>query len=391
MKLFTKTISNPRFVFILFLLLVLFATLQSILLSKEHPAPGEWPYTYYNNYIIFKQSFFHLIHRQDLYCLYPNEYYDPYKYSPAFALIFGLLAYLPDSMGLFIWNALNAFVLFFAIYQLPGINLKYKSLILVTVAVELMTCMQSSQSNALLVGLLILAFCMLEKENLLLATLFVSLTVFIKLFGVLICILFIFYPKKGKIILYMTAWFLLLSLLPMLACGSDQLIFLYKSWLTPLGNDHALSYGYSVMGWLHSWFHVNVNKVLVLLSGLAVLLLPLLKIKKYTLYAFRLGILTSVLVWMVIFNHMAESPTFIVAIAGVSIWFYAQKTSRLNLILLCLAIIFTCLSPTDLFPSYVRKEIFQPYVIKAVPCILIWLKMNYDLCFDRYAFRPEIT
>lgn len=384
---FIKTISNPKFIFILFLALVVFATLQAILLTKEHPAPGEWPYTLYNNYVIFKQSFFHLIHKQDLYCLYPNEYYDPYKYSPAFALAFGVLSYLPDTAGLLIWNLLNAFVLFAAIYKLPGIAVKYKSLMLLTASIELMTCMQSCQSNALIVGLLILAFCMLEKENYLLATLFISLTVFIKLFGIVICLLFIFYPKKWKVTLYMLGWFALLAIIPIVATGYEQLLFLYKSWLTPLGNDHALSNGYSVMGWLHTWFNLNVNKVLALLIGTVLLLLPLIKISKYKNYSFRLVMLSFVLVWMVIFNHMAESPTFIVAVAGVVIWFYAQKLTTQNLILLMLTIVFTCLSPTDIFPPYIRKEIFQPYVVKVVPCILIWVKMNYDLLFDKFTFK----
>lgn len=376
-----KTLSNPKFIFVLFICLVVFATLQAILLTKPHLAAGELPFTYYNNYIIFKQSFFHLIHKQDLYCLYPNEYYDPYKYSPAFALAFGMLSYLPDSIGLLIWNLLNAFVLFVAIYKLPNIAVKYKSLMLLTASVELMTCLQSCQSNALIVGLLIFAFCMLEKENYLLATLFISLTVFIKLFGIVICLLFIFYPKKGKVALYMLAWFALLALLPIVVTGYDQLGFLYKSWLTPLGNDHALSNGYSVIGWLHTWFNLNVNKVLVLLIGVVLLLLPLIKLSKYKDYFFRLVMLSSVLVWMVIFNHMAESPTFIVAMAGVVIWFYAQKPTRANLVLLILAIVFTCLSPTDIFPMYVRQHFLQPYVIKAVPCILIWVKMLYDLLF----------
>ena len=379
MNVFIKTVSNPKFIFILFLGLVVFATLQAILLTQEHPAPGEWPFTLYNNYIIFKQSFFHLIHKQDLYCLYPNEYYDPYKYSPAFALAFGLFSYLPDTLGLLFWNLLNAFVLFVAIYKLPGIAVKYKSLMLLTAAVELLTCMQSSQSNGLLVGLLILAFCMLEKENYLLATLFISLTVFIKLFGIVVCILFIFYPKKGKIALYMLGWFAILAVIPIIATGYHQLLFLYKSWLTPLGNDHALSNGYSVLGWLHTWFNLTVNKTWVQIIGILLLLLPLIKLNKYKDYSFRLMMLASVLVWMVIFNHMAESPTFIVAMAGVVIWFYAQQPTPINIILLVLAIVFTCLSPTDLFPVYIRKNIFQPYVVKAVPCILIWAKMLYDL------------
>src|ERR1700756_713117 len=243
MNRFTKTITNPKFIFILFLILTIFATLQSYLLTKPHPAPGEWPYTYYNNYVIFKQSFFHLIHKQDLYAVYPNEYWDPYKYSPVFTLFFAPLSILPDAIGLFLWNLLNSFILFIAIYKLPKINVKHKSLMLLTVCIENLTAMQNSQSNALMVGLLILAFCMLEKGNYLLATLFISITIFTKLFGIFACILFIFYPKKVHLALYMLGWCILFSVIPALFIGTEQLIFLYKSWFTVLANDHSANYG----------------------------------------------------------------------------------------------------------------------------------------------------
>lgn len=380
---FIKTITNPKFIFVLYAILVVFATLQSYLLTKPHPAQGEWPYTYYNNYVIFKQSFFHLIHKQDLYAAYPAEYWDPYKYAPVFALFFAPLSVLPDAIGLFIWNFLNAFVLFYAIYKLPKIDVKYKSLMLLTACVELLTSMQNSQSNALLVGLLILAFCMLENENYLLATLFIAITIFTKLFGVFACILFVFYPKKIRFVLYMLGWCILFSLLPAFFIGFEQLTFLYKSWFTVLSNDHSANYGYSVLGWLQSWFKLNLDKILVLLVGLVIMLLPLLKIKKYKDYSFRLTLLASILIWTVIFNHRAESPTFIIAMAGVVIWFYHQTLKTENVVLLVLAIVFTCLSPTDLFPKYIRQNFLEVYVIKAVPCILIWFKITYDLLFDK--------
>jgi hypothetical protein len=387
---FIKTITNPKFISILFLALVIFATLQSYLLTKSHPAPGEWPYTYYNNYVIFKQSFFHLIHKQDLYATYPNEYWDPYKYSPTFALFFAGLSILPDSIGLFLWNFLNTFVLFVAIYKLPKIDIKYKSLMLLTVCIENLTAMQNSQSNALIVGLLILAFCMLEKENYLLATLFISITIFTKLFGIFACILFIFYSKKTRLVLYMLGWCILFSTIPALFIGFNQLVFLYKSWFTVLANDHSANYGYSILGWLQTWFKLEPNKLLTLATGFILLLLPLLKTKKYTDYSFRLTLLASILIWIVIFNHRAESPTFIIALAGVVIWFYHQTPKKENTILLILAIIFTCLSPTDLFPKYIRQNFLEVYVIKAVPCILIWLKISYDLLFDKLK-NPNLT
>jgi hypothetical protein len=53
-----------------------------------------------------------------------------------------------------------------------------------------------------------------------------------------------------------------------------------------------------------------------------------------------------------------------------------------------LAFVFTTLSPTDLFPPFIRNEFFWPYVVKAVPCILIWGKVIYDLLFTELLPRP---
>jgi uncharacterized membrane protein YkvA (DUF1232 family) len=85
------------------------------------------------------------------------------------------------------------------------------------------------------------------------------------------------------------------------------------------------------------------------------------------------------LIWVVIFNHKAESPTFIVAISGVALWFFSQERKTENLVLIVIAFIFTILAPTDLFPRWVRIGILKPYVVKVVPCILIWIKITYDL------------
>lgn len=367
-------LTKPWFVGFVFFALVAVATLQALWLSQPNT------YTQYNNYIIFKQSFFHLITGNNLYTYYLDECWDLFKYSPAFAAFFGLFAYLPDSVGLFLWNALNAFVLFFAVYKIPHIAVKQKSFMLLFSAIELMTSMQNSQSNGLIAGLLIAAFIMLEKERILWATLFITLTVFIKLFGLVACLLFLFYPKKWlRIVGCMLFWNVLLLLLPALFCGYTQLIFLYKSWLTLLSQDHAVSLGYSVLGFVQTWLHWQVNKTGLLIAGSLCLLIPFIKTKKYTYYFYRIHLLALVLVWMVVFNHKAESPTFIIAVAGIALWFFSKHhIQKADIILMILVFVFTCLAPTDIFPLQLRKHFFEPYVVKAIPCILAWLKISYD-------------
>lgn len=375
---FSWLLDNFNAIACLFLLLVIVVTMQAYLLPLKHIGDGAELYTEYNNYLIFKYSFFHLIHQEDLYIHYPAEYGDLYKYSPAFALAMGTLAFLPDPAGLFIWNLLNVFCLYLAFRMLPGLTVRTRVLMMLFVLVEMVTATQNCQSNTLIAGMIILAFVMLEKERPIPAALLITGTVFIKIFGLVAFALFLFYPRKFKFILSASMSFLLLALIPLVVVSWSQLIFLYQSWFGLLASDHAVKYGISVMGWLTSWFPLAPNKNLVVLMGGALFCIPLFRVGSYRNYTFRTSMLASVLLWVVIFNHMAESPTFIIAIAGVAVWYFTGPPDRFNLILLLLALLFTELSPTDIYPSSVRHNIFDPYVIKAVPCIFIWIKIIFD-------------
>ena len=63
-----------------------------------------------------------------------------------------------------------------------------------------------------------------------------------------------------------------------------------------------------------------------------------------------------------------------------ALWYFSQERSRLNIgPRAALAFVFTSLSPTDVFPRCAFGEFFVPYAIKAVPCILIWVKITYEL------------
>jgi hypothetical protein len=91
---------------------------------------------------------------------------------------------------------------------------------------------------------------------------------------------------------------------------------------------------------------------------------------------------------VVIFNPMAESPTFIIAICGVGIWYFTQQRNPLFLALLIVVFVFTCVSPTDIFPRSIRNALVRPYALKGVPCILTWLIIQYQLIFYR---SPETS
>ncbi|GHA75475.1 glycosyltransferase family 87 protein [Pontibacter akesuensis] len=381
-----RFVANKRNLIIIFAVFAVFASLQSYFGSnRTYVEKGiEYEYNRYNNYTIFERSFYHLKNNQNLYVTYPQEHGDLYKYTPTFSVFFGLFAMFPDWLGLSLWNLLNALVLLFGIYYLPRLSNLQKGLVLLIVLAELLTSMQNEQSNALIAGLLVLAYGLLEKRKYLLATLCIVFSAYIKLFGIVGFALFLLYPKKWKMALYTTLWTAVLFLVPLLFVSYEQYLRLFSQYGEMLANDHSASYGFSVMGWLNTWFNLEFNKNVVVLLGALVFMIPFVRLKEYGVDTFRYLALTSILIWVVIFNHKAESPTFIIAMTGVALWYMRSERTILNVALFVAAFVFTGLAATDVFPKFIRDGFFEPYVIKAVPCILIWAKVIYEMMVLKY-------
>jgi hypothetical protein len=374
---FQQLVQQPRFWLLIYGLLGVISAVQLLVATQVDPKPG-WP-TRYNNYVIFRSSFDHLVENKDLYTTHPEEHFDYYKYSPSFAALMAPFALLPDCFGLPIWNLLNALLLATALLQLPGLRPKARAPVLALACIETLTSLQNAQSNALLAGLLIWTFIFLERGKLQWAVLMVVLSFYIKIFGILAFLLFLFYPQKWKAAFSAVGWMVIIGLLPLLFVSVHQLQLLYQSWGNLLSWDAGASIGLSVQGWLHTWFHFDAPKNGLLAFGAIVLLLPLLHINAWKSLQYRLFYLAAILIWMVIFNHKAESPTFIIAFSGVLIWAYGQKATVLTTTLLWICFVFCSLSPTDLFPAFVRTELVIPYVLKAVPCIFIFFLLVYQL------------
>lgn len=387
---------KPRFILLVYAVLAIIASLQAILLGPHlFHMPKVFPVdimnkpeymnqfigkylTEYNNYVIFKCSFFHLVHGTNLYGLYPAEHWDFYKYSPTFALFMGGMAYLPDVVGLSIWNILNAIAVFFAIRMLP-LGVRKQCLILWFVALELLTCLQNSQSNGLMCGLMIAAYGCMEQRKILLATLWLVLAMYIKVYGAIGFCLFLFYPGKLKFILYAILWTVIFAALPLLVTPMYTLVWQYQNWASLMIADAAAARGLSVTGWLYSWFGIENVKMYVTGIGIILFLIPFARFRLYGNEVFKLLLLASMLIWVIIFNHKAESSTFIIAVAGVGIWYFAMPQAKWRTALFWLVFVFTCLATTDIFPMFVKKQFIYPYKIKAVPCIIAWCVVFCEL------------
>ncbi|WP_204311041.1 hypothetical protein, partial [Stenotrophomonas maltophilia] len=48
-------------------------------------------------------------------------------------------------------------------------------------------------------------------------------------------------------------------------------------------------------------------------------------------------------------------------------------------IIMVLVFVFTCLSPTEIFPRSIREDFMKPYHIKAIPIVLLWIIVLVEL------------
>lgn len=371
-------------VFFVYVLISLIAATQGLLAGPKVYVPGGRPYIDYNNFRIFKFSFYHLVQGRDIYQLFPDDHWDLYKYSPAFALCFGLLSWMPDVIGLVLWNLINALCLYAGVRLLPGLTAVKKSWILLFCVLEMLLSIQNTQSNGLMAGLVVLAFALAERRRYILSTLCIVFSFYIKIYGALAFVFYLFYPGKLKLMGWSLFWMVFFAVIPLAVVSGSQLLFLYKSWLHLLQDDRSASIGLSVMGLLETWFKTDISKNVVALAGMGLFLLPLIHIRKYGDLQFRLLYLASALIWMVIFNHKAESPTYIIVMAGIGIWYFSQSSDPVNRVLVILAFLLISMSVSDLVPAPVRNGFIRPYGIKAVMGIVIWCRIVYEQLTLRY-------
>ncbi len=340
----------------------------------------------FNNYLIFKHVFYHTVDQISLYAEYPDLYKDHNHYGPFFSIVIAPFALLPDVLGMTMWNLANAAFIIWAVFMLP-LAANKKSLILWISAHEFLTAALSFQFNPSIAAIIILSFVFIDKKKDFWAAMLIVAGTFIKLYGVVGLAFFFFSKDKFKFILSLVLWGIIFFLLPMLISSPQYVMNSYLDWYERLLVKNNLNVfvsnmqDISLMGLVRKVTHSpNLSNMPFILGGLLLFGLTYLKIKFYKNPTYRLLLLSSVLIFTVIFSTGSESPTYIIAFMGIAIWYSAQnKLLYLNLFLLLFAIILSSLSPSDLFPAFVRENYIKPYALKALPVVLIWFKIVNDM------------
>jgi hypothetical protein len=335
-----------------------------------------------NNFRIFRGAARHLVAGTDLYAAYPAEHFDFYKYSPTFALLFAPLAYVPFPLAMFLWNALNAGALFVAI----GMVLPRRAAMVARVIVflDMLGSLQNVQSNALVAALIIFTFAAYERHHTALGSLAAIVGTYVKLFPLAGVSFAIFHTRKLRVGIALVLGLVAFAVLPLLVTSPATLLAQYSSWRA-IGATDALKRGYSVMHVVEQLFGAGLPNWPIQLAGVLLLVAPVV-IQRWRWHDWDLRrlYLCSVLVFCVIFNHLAESPTFVVGIAGAAIWFAAiARPSRWEWALLGVIVVFTILASSDVMPDAIQRDFFDRYRFKTVPLIVLWIELQRRLWWPR--------
>jgi uncharacterized membrane protein len=369
-----KLIYDKRFVYTIWFGVGLFIVLRGLI---SHQPP--------NNYLIFKHNFLNVIHQQSLYTPQPEYYYDRNHYGPVFSLIIAPFALLPDGIGAVLWVLFNAFILFKAIQLLPIKNNGYLIIMLLCVN-EIIAASIFFQFNPIVTALIIFSFYFIRKEQDFWAALMIALGTFTKLYGIVGLAFFFFSDHKLKLIASLIFWSVVLFVLPMAISSPEFILKTYSAWYHDLVAKNAENVSsdmqdISVMGIIRRVFNYpGFQNIYVIAPAIAVFALSYIRVRCFKFEQYQLLILASVLIFTVIFSSSAESATYIIAFSGVAIWFMNlnRPVTRLEIFLLVFAIVITSFPFADVFIKNFSATYIRPYKLKALPCLLIWLKIIYE-------------
>jgi len=265
---------------------------------------------------------------------------------------------------------------------------KTRNILALFLLAEGVTSLLNSQSNGLVLGLLMMSIGAFQREKTGKVVFLILASGFIKIFGWIFFLMFLIRPKSiPKAMLYGVFYSLVLMAIPLLFVSRDYLISEYSWWFVLLGQDSNTYLKLSFMGWLQSWFGFVPPKNMLLFIALLLQIIPLWwRIKRESsarsITNFSLLYGSSLLVWVVLFNHMSESATYIIAIGGIALFFSADDNpiDRRTILILLMVFLLTILGPTDIYPRAIRYWIVETAQLKAFPVLVAYLLMWYR-CF----------
>ena len=321
-----------------------------------------------NNFEIFRASWDHLRNGADLYAA-SRRYFDLFKYTPSFPVLFAPFALPPFAAGLVLWNLLNAMTLYAALGRLlPPREATVARVIALT---DMMGSLQNAQSNALIAGLIILGYTEASRRRYAWAAGAVAVGTFVKVFPIVSASFALLGEKPARLARWLLAFAVAIFAAPLLIAGPHWLAHQYHDWLVVQRVD-AGDPGFSVMALLHLWLGVNWPAWPQQLVGVGALTAPLVWHRGRDIgNTWRLRYVASLLIFCVLFNHQSEPPSFVIAMTGVGVWFAIAERRWWTWLVLASTFALSDFATSGALPAVLRAQLFA-LRIKTVPFVLVW-------------------
>ena len=386
---------------------------------------------HFNNFLIYKFTYWHAIDGKSIFENF-GDHGDVNHYGPIFSLIIAPFALVSgtytslDSFslwaGVLLWHLALGLFLWWAIRQ-STLTTEQKVVVIWLTAHELLNALGMSQFNVATAAMILLSYSAIRRGKDIWAAFWIVLGTLVKIYGIVGLAFFVFSKNKPKFVMWLLAWTIVLVVLPMPFFGVDYVAGQYVEWfkcLSEKGQENLLSdfqnisllgmvrkIGYAISAGLPAYYEVfesagknpdvtnwwwsTWNDLWLIIPSIIYSALPWLRIKQYKHHAFQLMCLALVLIFVNIFSTGAENSSYIISMLGVAIWFIAVpwKRSRFDWCLLIFCFVLTSLSSTDLFPGDIRTYWIRAFSLKALPVVLIWLKLVWEMCTCDYSERSQ--
>ena len=349
-----------------------------------------------NNFRIFRGVFWHTLQCTSLYAEYPLEYYDVNHYGPFFSLIIAPFALMPIPLGLVFWCIALSLTLYFAITR-STFSSWQQMFVLWFCSETLLTSLFMQQFNIAIAAIIIASYALIEKERDFWAACLIVLGTFVKLYGIVGLAFFFFSRHKGKFVLSLLFWGVVLFVAPMIISSPGYVMSQYHEWFVCLvekngENLASQAQNISALGMVRRVLgNPQYSDLLILAPALVLFALPYLRFKQWRNEGFRMTLLASVLLFTVLFSTGSESSSYIIALSGVCVWYFAAPWQRgkADIWLLVFVFLLSSMGSSDLYPRVIKREYIQAYSLKALPCLIVWLKLCWEMMVKNYQPHPQ--
>jgi|GEM_PF-303715 len=331
-----------------------------------------------NNFLIFRGSFFHLLRGQDLYAFYPLEHFDQYKYSPTWALLFAPFALPPIPVGLLLWNAVNAIALCAAIAAL--LPARAAAFTLLIAFFEALGAIQNSQSNGLVAALMVWALVAAERERETVGATAIAIGTSIKIFPVASGLFGLLGARPWRHVAACVVAGVALLAVPLVVTPLATLGAQHRAWGAIEATDQVTRGMMWLGGAIEAFVPGNVPHAPIQLVGVLWLLATAWLARwRWEDGLVRRLLLASLLLFATVFNHQAESPSYVIAFTGLGIWWSVLPRARWRDVVMLATLLLGSLAGTDLTSQAWRTTYHQGWQLKAIVASAAWIAMQYDV------------